>query len=106
MKFRALALLGSTLLIGACRQRAAPPAPPAPTVQVAGVLQQNVPIYHEWIGSLDGFVNADIKPQVTGYIRKQVFRDGAFVRSGEVLFLIDPRNYRDAADEARATLDK
>ncbi len=106
MKCRALAVLGSTLLIGACRQRAAPPAPPAPTVQVAGVLQQNVPIYHEWIGSLDGFVNADIKPQVTGYIRKQVYRDGAFVRNGEVLFLIDPRNYRDAADEARATLDR
>ncbi len=96
----------SILLAGACHKSAGPPAPPAPTVQVVGVLQQDVPIHQEWIGSLDGFVNVDIKPQVTGYIRKQVYREGAFVRRGEVLFLIDPRNYKDAADEARATLDR
>ncbi|BDG01528.1 efflux RND transporter periplasmic adaptor subunit [Anaeromyxobacter oryzae] len=106
MRLRILAVLGSTLLIGACHRGAAPPAPPAPTVQVVAVEKRDVRIYSEWVGSLDGFVNAEIKPQVTGYVRKQVYRDGAFVRKGEVLFLIDPRDYKDAADEARATLDR
>jgi RND family efflux transporter MFP subunit len=63
-----------------------------------------VPIFHEWVGSLDGFVNAEIKPQVTGYVMAQAYRDGAYVRRGDVLFLIDPRNYKDAATDAQATL--
>jgi membrane fusion protein (multidrug efflux system) len=104
MRQRTLAVLGSALLFAACRDRAPPPAPPAPTVQVVEVRQRDVPIEHEWVGSLDGFVNVDIKPQVTGYIRKQLYREGAFVRRGEALFLIDPRNYKDAAEVARATL--
>jgi RND family efflux transporter MFP subunit len=96
-------LLGSTLLIGACR-KSAPPAPPPPTVQVVEVVQNDVPIYREWVGTLDGFVNADIKPQVTGYVRQQMYREGSFVDRGDVLFLIDPRNYKDAVDAAKATL--
>jgi membrane fusion protein (multidrug efflux system) len=75
-------------------------------VQVVEVAQRDVPVQHEWVGSLDGSVNADIKPQVTGYIREQVYRDGALVRRGEVLFLIDPRNYKDAAAAARAALER
>jgi membrane fusion protein (multidrug efflux system) len=75
-------------------------------VQVVPVIQQDVPIYHEWIGSLDGFVNAEIKPQVTGYVMAQVYREGAYVRRGDVLFLIDPRNYRDAAADAQAALSR
>ena len=93
-----LAIVSSTLLIGACHKGGAAQAPPIPTVQVVEVAQQDVPIYGEWIGTLEGFVNADIKPQVTGYIRKQAYQEGAFVRKGELLFLIDPRNYRDVAD--------
>jgi len=65
-----------------------------------------VPIYHDWIGSLDGFVNAEIKPQVTGYVMAQVYRDGAYVRKGDVLFLIDPRNYKAADADAQATLNQ
>jgi membrane fusion protein (multidrug efflux system) len=67
-------------------------------------VQKDVPIYREWVGSLDGFTNADIKPQVTGYVRKQLYREGAAVHAGDVLFLIDPRNYKEAADAAQATL--
>jgi len=65
-----LAVVSSTLLIGSCHKGGAAQTPPAPTVQVVEVEQQDVPIYGEWIGTLEGFVNADIKPQVTGYIRK------------------------------------
>jgi membrane fusion protein (multidrug efflux system) len=73
-------------------------------VQVVEVVQKDVPIYREWVGSLDGFTNADIKPQVTGYVRKQVYREGSAVHAGDILFLIDPRNYKEAADAAQATL--
>jgi RND family efflux transporter MFP subunit len=107
MGTRILAAVGcSTLLICACQKRAAPAAPPPPTVQVVEVVQHDVPIHGDWIGTLDGFVNADIKPQVTGYIRKQAYREGALVRQGELLFLIDPRTYQDAAKQAQATLEK
>jgi RND family efflux transporter MFP subunit len=104
MTTRPLVVFSSMLAIGACR-KAAPPPPPPPTVQVVEVVQQDVPIYGEWIGTLDGFVNADIKPQVTGYVRKQAYREGTLVRAGDVLFLIDPRNYKDAVVQAQATLD-
>ena len=95
----ALALAGA-----ACHKTTAVPPPPPPAVQVADVLQRDVPIYREWIGSLDGFVNTDIKPQVEGYVRKQAYRDGDYVQRGDVLFLIDPRNYQAALDHAKSTL--
>jgi RND family efflux transporter MFP subunit len=105
MNARVLAVFGLTLLISGCRKGAAPP-PPAPTVQVTEVVQQDVPIYREWVGSLDGFVNADIRPQVTGYIEKQAYKEGSFVQDGELLYLIDSRNYKDLSDQAKATLDR
>src|ERR1700731_783286 len=93
------------LLAGAaCHKATALPPPPPPAVQVTDVLQRDVPIYREWVGSLDGFVNTDIKPQVEGYVRKQVYREGTFVAQGELLFLIDPRNYKAIADQAKSTL--
>jgi membrane fusion protein (multidrug efflux system) len=105
MNARALAVFGSTLWIAACHKGAAP-QPPAPTVQVTEVIQQDVAIYREWVGTLDGFVNAEIRPQVTGYIQKQVFKEGTVVQEGDLLFLIDPRNYKDSADQAKSTLDR
>jgi RND family efflux transporter MFP subunit len=102
---RSLALFAVTILLGACHGKARQSAPP-PTVQVVEVTREDVPIYHQWVGSLDGFVNADIKPQVTGYVRQQLYADGAFVRKGSVLFLIDQRGYKDVADGARAELDR
>ncbi len=105
MNARALAVFGSTLWIAACH-KGAPPPPPPPTVQVTEVIQQDVPVYREWVGTLDGFVNAEIRPQVTGYIQKQVLREGTFVQEGDLLFLIDPRNYKDAAAQAKSTLDR
>jgi len=108
MKARVLLFLlvcSSVLLISA-RKKAPPKAsPPAPTVQVAEVLQQDVPIYRQWVGTLDGFVNADIKPQVAGYIQKQAYQEGTLVREGTTLFLIDARNYQDVVDQAKSTLD-
>src|SRR6266436_10106437 len=91
------------LLLAACHKTAAPPQPP-PTVEVAEVMQMDVQIRRQWVATLEGFVNADIRPQVEGYVRKQAYRDGAYVQRGDVLFLIDPRNYQAALDLAKSTL--
>jgi RND family efflux transporter MFP subunit len=78
-------------------------APPL-VVRVAEVQQRNVPIYKEWIGTLDGLVNADIKAQVSGYLTQQAYTEGQFVRSGQLLFQIDPRPFQAALDQAQGQL--
>ena len=83
---------------------AAPPPPPA--VEVAPVIQKDVPIHQEWIGSLDGFVNAEIRPQIEGYVLKQTYKDGFLVHAGETLFEIDPRQFQATYDQARGTLSQ
>ena len=94
-------------------KRAEPPAPPPPEVLVTDVIQKDVPIYSEWVGTAVGFVNAQVRPQVQGYLLKQAYQDGAFVKVGQLLFEIDDRSYKAALDEAlgdlarqRATLRK
>ena len=94
------------LALAACQKTPAPAPPPPPAVQVAQVEQADVPIYREWIGTLDGFVNADIRPQVEGYVREQVYREGRRVERGDLLFLIDARTYKAGADQAKASLDR
>ena len=85
------------------RQEAGACAPPL-SVEVATVVQKDVPITKEWIGSLDGYVNADIRPQVTGYLMRQVYKEGSFVRRDDVLFEIDPRQFQAALDQAKGFL--
>jgi len=84
--------------------RSEPPKPPPADVQVVKVEQQDVPIWKEWIGTLDGLVNAQIKPQVTGYLLRQTYTDGAFVKKGQLLFEIDPRTFQAALDQAKGKL--
>jgi len=74
------------------------------TVEFATVMQQDTPIYSAWIAVLDGYVNAQIQPHVTGYITRQNYREGSLVRKGEVLFEIDPRPFQAALDQAKAQL--
>lgn len=81
---------------------AAGPTPPA--VEVLQVRQEEVPIYNEWIGTLDGLVNADIKAQVSGYLLKQNYTEGSFVKAGQALFQIDPRPFEAALDQAQGQL--
>jgi membrane fusion protein (multidrug efflux system) len=76
-------------------------APLPPVVEVIAVAQRDTPIYMEWIGSLDGNVNAVIRPQVTGYLIKQNYREGDLVKQGQPLFEIDPRTFEAAVEEAK-----
>jgi membrane fusion protein, multidrug efflux system len=78
--------------------------PPPPVVEVIKVIQKDVPIYQEWVGALDGYVNAVIRPQVTGYLIKQNYREGELVKKGQILFEIDPRTFQAALDQAKAQL--
>jgi RND family efflux transporter MFP subunit len=75
-----------------------------PDVEVVPVEQQDVPIFGEWIGTLDGFTNADVRAQVTGYIMRQGYQEGAFVKKGQLLFEIDPRPFQAALDQAQGQL--
>ena len=96
------ALAGLVTLLG-CGKPAAAPAI-APDVKVAAVEQRDVPIISEWVATLDGYVNAQIQPQVTGYIIQQNYKEGAPVRKGDVLFEIDPRPFQAVLDQAKAQL--
>jgi RND family efflux transporter MFP subunit len=73
-------------------------------VEVVQVEQKDVPIYGEWIGTLDGLTNADVRAQVTGYLMKQGYQEGAFVRKGQLLFEIDPRPFQAVLDQAEGQL--
>jgi hypothetical protein len=75
-----------------------------PDVQVLQVQQEDVPIYGEWIGTLDGLVNADVRAQVTGYLLKQGYQEGRLVKQGQLLFQIDPRPFQAALDQAQGQL--
>lgn len=101
----ALFLLPATMafLAGCGSPKAAPPVP-SPEVEVASVVQKDVPIYSEWVATLDGYVNAQIQPQVTGYVIRQRYKEGSFVRKGQILFQIDPRPFQALLDQANAQL--
>src|SRR6266852_4164703 len=79
-------------------------SPPVPEVRVAPVIQQDVPVYSEWVTTLDGYVNAEIRPQVSGYIIKQNYTEGSVVRKGQVLFEIDPLPFKAPLDRAKGDL--
>lgn len=100
-----LATAAMLLSATACDQNIkAAPAPKPLEVLVADVQQKDVPLYREWIGTLDGFVNAEIKAQVSGYLVKQEYTEGSFVRKGQVLFQIDPRPFQADLDQAKGRL--
>lgn len=100
----ALILPFCLLLLGGCNKGKAASVPPPTVVQVATVVQQDTPIYTEWVATLDGFVNAQIQPRVAGYIIRQNYKEGSVVRRGDVLFEIDPRPLKAALDQAKAQL--
>jgi RND family efflux transporter MFP subunit len=98
-------LVAAALTAASCaRTTSAAGAPPPPDVEVATVAQRDVPIYREWIGTLDGMVNAAIRAQVTGYLLTQNYSEGSFVHKGQLLFQIDPRPFQAAVDQAQGQL--
>ncbi len=95
-----LAVIG----LSACKKKPHAVSPPPPVVEVATVTQADVPIYHEWIGVLDGLVNAHIRAQVAGYLQTQNYKEGDPIKKGDLLFEIDPRPFKAALDQAKGQL--
>lgn len=81
-----------------------PPAPAPPQVEVMTLTTTNLPIFEEWIGTLEGYVNAQIRGQVTGYLLSQNYAEGSEVKQGDLLFEIDPRPFQAVLDQALAKL--
>ncbi len=78
-------------------------SPPTP-VGVVKAIQMDVPVHAEWVATLDGYVNAQIQPQVSGYLISQDYKEGSYVHKGDVLFEIDPRPFQAVLDQAKGQL--
>jgi RND family efflux transporter MFP subunit len=99
-----LAVVALGIFVSGCNKSQATTTTPVPEVGVTTVEQRDVPVYSEWVATLDGYVNAEIRPQVSGYIIKQDYTEGSLVRKGQVLFEIDPRPFTAALDRAKGDL--
>jgi len=97
-------LVATASLATGCGRTNAAPAVPSPEVEVAKVVQEDVPIVSEWVATLDGYVNAQIQAQVAGYVVEQKYKEGSLLRKGQILFQIDPRPFQALLDQANAQL--
>jgi RND family efflux transporter MFP subunit len=105
----ALGVVILAVIIAVIVGRTSKPAQAAPAplkVDVVQVQQQDVPIYSEWIGTTDGMVNADIRAQVSGYLLRKAYTEGALVKQGQLLFEIDPRPLQAVLNQANGDLAK
>jgi membrane fusion protein, multidrug efflux system len=91
-------VVGALLVVG-CGKTAPPPPPPI-EVLVAEVVRQDVPVTGDWVGTTDGYINAQIRAKVQGYLLKQGYRDGSTVHAGQLLYQLDPRQYQADLDKA------
>ena len=102
---RLLPVLLAVGLLAACKSEPERKAAPIDVV-VAEVVQRDVPITGEWVGTLEGAITAQIRARVTGYLQARRYAEGGFVRQGDLLFLIDPRPYLAALEQAKGTLER
>src|ERR1700676_4538295 len=103
----AVTALAPLLLFVACdsrEQNAGPPPPPE--VLVMDAATRDVPVSREWIGTLDGSENAEIRARVTGYLLKRDYQEGGLVKKGDLLFEIDSRPFEAALAEAKSQLEQ
>src|ERR1700685_1167737 len=100
-----IALVFVAAMAAGCERHVVSASPPAPPmVEVTPAIQKDVPLEGEWVGTLDGYVNAQIQPHVSGYLIRQDYQEGGLVRKGQVLFEIDPRPFQAALDQAKGQL--
>ena len=97
-------MLGATVTGCGDASRAAAPPPPPPVVKAEAVVEQDVPISAEWVGTLVGYINAQIRPRVAGHLVSQTYKEGTLVKAGDLLFQVDPRPYQAALEQAEANL--
>jgi len=107
----ARSLLGSLLVVviaalaAGCGDRSGAAGPPPPAaVRVEPVVERDVPISSEWVGTLVGYINAQIRARVSGHLVSQNYNEGSLVKTGDLLFQVDPRPFQTAVDQADAKL--
>ncbi len=103
---RIFAFAVGLLALPACKEEQAATAPPPPEVLVADAATRDVPVYREWIGTLDGSENAEIRARVTGYLLKRNYAEGSLVKKGDLLFEIDQRPFEASLAEAKSQLEQ
>jgi membrane fusion protein, multidrug efflux system len=106
---RALAPVAGSLVLAvltSCEKQAVVTSIGPPEVLVSAVIQEEVPIFQQWVGTLDGSENADVKARTTGYLQSRNYQEGSFVKKGDLLFEIDPRPFVAALDQAKGQLDQ
>jgi membrane fusion protein (multidrug efflux system) len=100
----------AALFIGAafssCEKSVSTPSAAPPEVLVTEVTQKEVPVFREWVGTLNGSENADVRARVTGYLEKRAYQEGGFVKKGDLLFEIDSRPFVAALDQAQGQLQQ
>jgi membrane fusion protein, multidrug efflux system len=101
-----LILAALPLAVGSCVESKKADPPPPPTVYVTTVVRRDVPLFIEAVGTLDGYINAEMRARVRGYLRSQDYKDGSAVKAGETLFTIEPNEYATALASARAALSR
>src|SRR5215510_11744284 len=99
-----LLILALALFASGCRDTSGAAPPPPPVVKVEAVMQKDVPVATEWVGTLVGYINAQIRARVSGHLFSQNYREGSLVKSGDLLFQVDPRPFQTAVDQAEARL--
>ena len=104
--YAGLAALAALLMASTGCTHSTPPAPPMPEVEVSQVITQDVPVFAEWIGTLDGMVHAHVHPQVSGYLMARHYREGSEVKKGDLMFEIDPRPFKAVLDQTLARMGK
>jgi membrane fusion protein (multidrug efflux system) len=105
----AVVVIAAAVYLAACSRNSAQTSaktPPPVDVTVSTVIQKDVPIYGDWVATLDGYVNANIQPQVSGYLIKQDYREGSLVHKGDVLFEIDQRPFQAILDQAKGQVEQ
>jgi RND family efflux transporter MFP subunit len=109
-EFRMPKLIGGWIVVLAicagCSSEAEKPAPPPPGVTVAPVVQKDVPIQQEWVGTTVGSVNADIRPKVEGFLLTRLYTEGSFVKQGQPLFQLDERQAAASVEQANGNLER
>ena len=106
LRWRApLLILALATFAAGCRDTSGAATPPPPAVvKVEAVIQKDVPITTEWVGTLVGYINAQIRARVSGHLISQNYREGSLVKNGDLLFQVDPRPFQTALDQAEARL--
>jgi membrane fusion protein, multidrug efflux system len=100
------ALMLMLAICAGCSSKAEKPAPPPPEVTVAPVVEKDVPIHQEWVGTMVGNVDADIRPKVEGFLLKRLYTEGSYVEKGQPLFQLDKRQAQAAVAEAQGKLER